>query len=157
MSFIRSIAAPQIISQDLFPYMYAENIPDMIFNEPSQVYPGVYSYYGLPKTLTASIDPKYVTGPQKYEYRYTNQNGIDVVVRGTYNGVMSTIDVLNTYPPKHRECDKTGDRDYVELYGPGSRPTAPSSDVPIVGIKDKGNHILVQINGKTYSVFLKIG
>lgn len=150
-SITTSVTAPQIISQNLFPYVYAADVPDMIIDETSQIYPGVYSYYGLPNVLTASVDPKYVTGPQKYEYRYTNQNGVDVVVRGTYNNVMSAVDVLNTYPPKLRECDKTGDREYFDLYGPGSGTKKSTANVPTVGIQDKGSYILVKMNNKTYS------
>lgn len=153
-SITTSVTAPQIISQNLFPYVYAADIPDMIIDERSEIYPGVYSYYGLPNVLTSSIDPKYVTGPQKYEYRYTNQNGVDVVVRGTYNNVMSAIDVLNTYPPLLRDCDKTGDKEYFELYGPGSGPgngASKSTNVPTVGVQDRGSYILVKMNNKTYS------
>lgn len=151
---ITGVTAPQIISQDLFPYVYAADLPEMIIDETSQTYPGVYSYYGLPNTLTASIDPKYVTGPQKYEYRYTNQNNIDVVIRGTYNSVMSTVDVLNTYPPTLRvlkDCDKIGTREYVELYGPGSTSTKSIANVPTIGVQDRGSYMLVKMGNKTYS------
>src|SRR5437868_5346780 len=96
--------ASEIITQDFFPMTYLLSTPGMVIDETSSLYPDVYEQFGLPVSLTPSIDPRYVTGPQKYEYRYTNDSGIDVVLRGTYNNVMSTVDVLKTYPPNLRDC-----------------------------------------------------
>lgn len=135
----------QIITKDMFPNLYALEtpiVPDDV------IYDDLYSY-GLPSTLTPSVDPKYVTGPQKYEYRYVNNNGIDVIIRGTYDDVMSSVDVLNTYPPLKRDCTQTGKREYVPLFGPGSRPGPVN--VPFVGIKQIGRHIHVSMDNKTYS------
>ena len=150
-SITSQITVPQIITHNLFPHVFGADAPNVIFDEMSEIYPGVYSYYGLPNILTASIDPNYVTGPQKYEYRYVNQNGVDVVVRGTYNNVMSTVDVLNTYPPVPRTNDKQSDDGYVDLYGPGSVSKKPNANVPTVGVQDRGSYILVTMNNKTYS------
>lgn len=141
------VLVPQIITQDLFPNIYALDVPDAIFDDTYDMY-----HFGLPSVLTESIDAAFVTGPQKYEYKYTNANGIDVVVRGTYNDVMSTIDVLNTYHPIKKDCTKsqTGNREYFELYGPGSQPTNVPN-VPIVGTVNNGKHIYLKMDGKTFS------
>lgn len=140
--------ASRIITQDLFPNIYALNTGDVIGDDIDS-YPDVYTNYGLPSVLTPSIDPKYVTGPQKYEYRYTNTNGIDAIIRGTYLNVMSIVDVLNTYPPKKRECsDRKDEKKYVPLYGQSG---AIPKNVPTIGIKKSGKHIELIIGSTTYS------
>ncbi|VBB17786.1 hypothetical protein YASMINEVIRUS_249 [Yasminevirus sp. GU-2018] len=153
MSFVTSTGdiVPQIITKDLFPAVYALDVPINTVADYDVLgsYPGIYNTYGLPVGVTASVDPAYVTGPQKYEYRYTNQNGIDVVLRGTYDDVMSTVDTLNTYPPAKRDCTKTGDREYVELYGPGSKKS--STNVPSVGQISRGKQIYIKMDNKIFS------
>ena len=140
------ITPTQIITQDLFPLMYAIDIQEPIIDRRLDI-PGVYSYYGLPENVTREVDPRYVTGPQKYEYRYTNQNGIDVVIRGTYNHVMSVIDILNTYPPV---IDDNRSNKLFPLSGPQSKQTIGSA--PSVGIQNNGSkHIFVKINDKVFS------
>lgn len=139
MSFVTS---DQIITSNLFPLIYALDTPTITY-EP--IIYDAYDSYNLP--LTASIDPAYVTGDQKYEYRYTNSNGVDVVLRGTYNDVMSTVDVLNTYPPKKTDCaDK---KEYFDLYGAKSKPSV--STVPEIGSINKGKYINIVQDGKTFS------
>ena len=148
---------PQIITQDLFPNIYAlNNAPTMNFEDLYSI--GTYDI-GLPSTVTQYVDPAIITGPQTYEYKYTNQNGVDVVLRGTYNNVMSTVDVLNTYPPIKKPCNDTSSnsgskREYFEIYGPGSTsPTAlnPAVDTQVVGTPSGSNFINVKIDGKVYS------
>lgn len=143
-----NITAPQIITQDLFPNIYTlDDVPNILYDETYETVPGIYRY-GLPSSLTASIDSRYITGPQKYEYKYKNQQGVEVVLRGTYDDVMSAIDVLNTYPPEKRECTETGKRTYVPLYGPGSKKN-PS--VPTIGQIKQGDYIQLRMNNKIYS------
>jgi hypothetical protein len=151
MSFVTSssLLAPQIITQDLFPNIYALDIPDAIFDDTYDIVPNMYQY-GLPSIITQGRDPAYVTGPQKYEYKYTNSNGIDIVLRGTYTDVVSTIDVLNTYPPIKKDFTQTGKREYLELYGPGSQPKNIPT-VPIVGAINNGKYIYLKMDGKTFS------
>jgi len=147
---IPGVSAPQIITQYLFPNIYSLEVPEMSYANTYDVVPGVYSYSGLPATMTASIDPRYVTGPQKYEYKYKNQQGVEVVLRGTYNDVMSAIDVLNTYPPTKRACTDTGKK-YVPLYGPDPNAQKQTPTVPTVGQIKQGNYVHIQIDNKTYS------
>jgi hypothetical protein len=142
--------APQIITSDLFPHIYALDTPDAIIDERFDLYPNVYTDYGLPSILTPSIDPAYITGPQKYEYKYKNENGVEVVIRGTYNDVMSSVDVLNTYPPLKKECD-TPKKKYFPIYGPGSNPTPAPTNVPAIGTKKDGQYIHLDMGGKIYS------
>lgn len=151
MSYVTNTGdiVPQIITQDLFPFIYSLNDQPLPFVD-HDIYPDVYRTYGLPSSLTASIDPAYVTGPQKYEYRYSNQNGIDVVLRGTYDDVMSTVDTLNTYPPLKRKCPESNEREYFELYGPGS-VSKKAINVSTVGQINRGKHIYIKMDGKVFS------
>lgn len=143
------ITAPQIITQDLFPNIYTLDVPDILYNDAYDIIPDIYSQ-GLPSTMTASIDPRYVTGPQKYEYKYKNNQGVEVILRGTYDDVMSAIDVLNMYPPDKRECTESGKRTYVPIYG--SDPNAKkNTSVPKVGQIKKGDFLQLRMNNKTYS------
>lgn len=132
---------PQVITHDLFPNIHnLSNIPVVTFEDTLDLYPHLmYTQYGLPNQLTASVDPFVVTGPQKYEYRYTNTNGIDVVLRGTYNDVMSCVGVLNNNPPMKRDC-ATKESEFVDLYGN-----------PINSVSRDNKHILARIGDKTFS------
>jgi len=145
----------QIITQDLFPAIYALDVPNMSFNEWYDVYNPYSLYqYGLPSTITEYYDPgAIVTGPQKYEYKYSNSNGVNVVLRGTYNDIMSTVDVLNTYPPTKKECSETdpSKKPRFPLYGPGSQPPSTSTNVPTVGTMNVGNFIHIVMDQKTFS------
>lgn len=159
MSFVTntgvSITVPQIITQDLFPNIYALDVPEPIFDDMYDLYPNIYQF-GLPNVITRGIDPAYITGPQKYEYKYTNANGVTVVLRGTYNDVMSSIDVLNTYPPIKKECTNDDKKRYYDLYGPGSYYNTSTNvpnvaNVPIVGAVNNGKYIQIKMDGKTFS------
>lgn len=150
MSFVTSSGAiiPQIITQDLFPKVYALDVPTTNIDD-------MYMYnFGFPSTITQYVDPAIiVTGPQTYEYKYVNSNGVNVILRGTYNDVMSTVDVLNTYPPLKKPCSETNKREYLELYGPGSKPSNVPI-VPIVGTTPSAygtNYINIKMDGKVFS------
>jgi len=133
---------PKVISHDLFPNIYNLNrMPDVTFEDSLDLYPNLmYNGYGFPNQLTPSVDPFAITGPQKYEYRYTNTNGIDVVLRGTYNDVMSCVSVLNTNPPMKRDCANSKESEFVDLYGN-----------PVDTIGSDKNHIIARIGDKTFS------
>src|SRR5579872_4246826 len=152
MSFVTStgVIVPQIITQDLFPNIYSLDVPEAIYDDMYELVPDVYQF-GLPNVITQSIDPAFITGPQKYEYKYTNTNGIDVVLRGTYNDIMSTIDVLNTYPPTKKDCTKDDKKKYFDLYGPGAYKPSNVSTVPTVGTSNNGKYIYLHMDGKTFS------
>jgi len=141
----------RIITNELFPQMYLLNTSDVIIDEGTQLYPDVYLTYGLPSTLRPSIDPRFVTGPQLYEYKYTNENGINVVLRGTYNQVMSIVDVLEVYPPNLREDTKPGE--LFDIYGKGSRQAKITKNIPEVGVERRAGYLLVRMkeDGKVYS------
>lgn len=155
-----SLTLPVILTQDLFPAIYAASI------EPDIIYDDVYDY--LDRTINLEnnpirsdllkpyvnpyVNPMYVSGPQKYEYRYQNQNGIDVVIRGTYDHVMSTVDVLNTYPPlikKSSEKQKDG-KQYFGLIDINKK-VAEAKGIPMVGQINTGDHMNVIIDKKIYS------
>jgi hypothetical protein len=152
-------SASAIITNDLFPFVYNMESPGPI-DPIIQVYPDVYKYYGLPHGVQPWVDPAHISGPQKYEYRYTNQSGIDVVLRGAYESVMGVVDVLNTYPPKclGNYNDKANESAMIDIFGrdpddpddPGDR--YPST-VPKVGVKINANNSIniIMNNGKTYS------
>lgn len=154
MSFVSgsNVLVPQIITQDLFPNVFSLDTPPVIFDNSYDLIPNLYSF-GVPSIITNSVDPAFVTGPQKYEYKYTNANGIDVVLRGTYNDVMSTLDVLNTYAPIKKPCTSTdpNKKVYFPLYGPGSNKPLNVSTVPVVGAINTGNYVYLKMDGKTYS------
>lgn len=133
------ITLQKLLTQDQYPNLFSNN---------SQ-YIDTYSY----PYLQNYSDPYYVnySEPQKHEYRYVNSNGVDVIIRGTYNDVMSTVDVLNTYPPK-KECNKEKEREYFAI---GKKPSfaLQSKNVPDVGIQSQpnGKHLLISFNNKVYS------
>jgi hypothetical protein len=140
--------ATQVITQDLFPLIYSVDIPEPIIDRRLNI-PGVYSYYGFPEDVTKYVDPKYISGPQKYEYRYNNQNGIDVVIRGTYNHVMSVIDVLNTYPPTINDKSEPSKK-FFPLNS--SNLKQPMGSIPSIGIQDNGSkHMFVKMDNKVFS------
>jgi hypothetical protein len=156
----------QVITEDLFPmmYQYQPSTSDVIIDDKlAALYPDVYLEYGLPATLTPSIDPRYVTGPQKYEYKYSNSNGVEVTLRGTYNSVMSTVDVLKAYPPLLKDFKKIEEgsgnccegRELFDVFGEGSlarKKSATESSVPGVGIETKGEYVAIKLpNGKIYT------
>lgn len=120
-----------IITQEEFPFVYQLITPSVQES---------YSY-SLPSTMLPSVDPAYVTGPQKYEYRYVNDNGIDVVIRGTYVDVMSTVDVLTMHQPIKKPCD--------ELQKDGSNIIKKLQ--PKIQKINKGDFSYLNINGKIYS------
>src|SRR2546430_15596583 len=63
-------------------------------------WPFPYIYNDPPADLTIGVDPLIGFNiPQRYECRYTNDKGIDVVIRGPENDIRSVLDVLKTYPP----------------------------------------------------------
>lgn len=145
-----SITIPAIITEDLFPAIYAADVPD-IYYDGSFGYPE-YTYVGVPSFLKPYVDPGYVTGPQKYEYRYQNQNGIDVVIRGPYEHIMPVVDVLNTYPPSVQSTSEPSNNkkklfDIFDL----SQNSAKPANVPAIGVINDDNHIKVIINNKKYS------
>lgn len=152
MSFVTNtgVIIPQIITQDLFPNIYSLDVPEAIYDDMYELIPSVYQF-GLPNVLTQSIDPAFITGPQKYEYKYTNTNGVEVVLRGTYNDVKSAIDVLNTYPPAKKDCTKDDKKKYFDLYGPGSYKPTNVPTVPTVGASNNGKYIYLHMDGKTFS------
>lgn len=94
--------------------------------------------------LAGYIDPKYAMPPKLYEHRYKNDQGIDVVIRGSYNDVMSTISVLNAYPPQKH----TGIMEFDLRSGDLIDGTKP---IPLIGVQEKGKHLLVKIDNKVYS------
>jgi len=141
---------PAVIEYDLFPEVvydtYGEMVPD--------IYADLgYPYTGVPSFLKPYVDPAgYITGPQKYEYRYQNQNGIDVVVRGTYDHIMSIIDVLNTYPPRVRDTGRNNDgTQYLDIFDLKSKGPSRPKSVPSVGITTKGDFIYAKVDRKTFS------
>lgn len=139
MSVITNLDTPvPIITYDLFPSLHTlELVPIGVEYLDT-------SFYGLPPSqLNIAVDPKYVTGPQKYEHRYVNNNGIDIVLRGSYNDIMSALDVLNTYPPLKKDCDE--ETKYVDL-----TDTVKESEKR-VGIMDYGKFINVKIDDKVFS------
>jgi hypothetical protein len=146
---------PRIITQDLYPNIYKVTeipISTVIMDERLDTYPYPYTHNPLPSGLTYSIDPKYVTPPQKYEYRYVNKNGIDIIMRGSYDDVMSTVDVLNTYPPLKRDGkDSARILRNIVTGKPFDTSVTLQPKVPDVGIQDKGDHMLVKMDNKTYS------
>lgn len=160
-----SIIIPQVITQDLFPTVYAFEVPTMNVNDMYSEYYDTLNF-GLPRTITQYVDPAVnvstITGPQKYEHKYVNSNGVDVVIRGTYNDVMATVDVLNAYPPIKKNCSNsdananTNKKQYFELYGPGSGPEPTTMLPKSVGVTSAStlndvNHINIKMDGKIYS------
>jgi hypothetical protein len=142
---------PAVIEYDLFPeVVYGDMVPDIYADFG-------YPYTGVPSFLKPYVDPAgYISGPQKYEYRYQNQNGIDVVVRGTYDHIMSIIDVLNTYPPRIRDTGRDTGRDkdetqYLDILDLKSKGPSRPKSVPSVGIITKGDFIHAKVGGITFS------
>jgi hypothetical protein len=150
---------PRIITQDLYPNIYrvTSNGPLPIIDESLDTYPYPYAHNPMPSSLTYGIDPKYVLPPQKYEYRYVNKNGIDIVIRGAYDDVMSTVDVLNAYPPLKRDPTSVHNnlpQTYYDIVTgkPLNANGKYQPKVPSVGISDRGDHIFVSMdNNKSYS------
>jgi len=131
------ITLPSVITQDAYPLMF-----------PDASYQSLYLPDELTQAvgLTQGIDPRYELQPVKmHKFKYTNNNGIDVEIVGTYNNVMSTVDVLNTYPPTKRDCND--DERFNLLFGTSTGKT----NVPKVGVQKKGDHLLVTIDNKVYS------
>lgn len=140
---------PQVITRDLYPNLFLVDVPghvtESVIDPSLDTYPYPYQYNDMP-VLQYGIDPKYVTAPQKHEYRYVNNNGVDVVIRGTYGDVMSAVDVLRAYPPKKRDCAYKSQR--FDLRG---NISTQASTVPDVGVQTKGEQLWVKINDKVYS------
>jgi hypothetical protein len=152
---LNTIEVSPIIVQDQFPNLFLLDSQEDLY-DPLSV---INTNYGLPP-LRSYVDPAantlFVSGPQKYESRYKNDNGIDIVIRGTYNDVMSTLDVLNKYQPLKKECDESGTtvKKRFPLYGPGSsnNPSgATPPNVPTVGIDRIGKYAIIEVDGKKYS------
>jgi len=77
--------------------------------------------------------------PQRYEYRYLNDVGVDVVIRGSYNDVMSVVDVLNMYKPLKNNDQKDECKNDVKR------------NAPEVGVIDKGKYIHINMDNKVFS------
>jgi hypothetical protein len=140
------ITVPSIITQDIFPAIHSINVPGQMINNSYDTFPFPYKYNDMPNTLTQGIDPQYQSIPQRYEYRYTNPNNIDVIIRGTYDDVMSVIDVLKVYPPKKTDCDGRNKR--FDIF---SNIPSRSSTVPDFALQYSGKYLLIRIADKIYS------
>ena len=146
------VPLPKILNQESYPEIFMINVPESMIDNSLDTYPYPYRYNEMPN-LQHYVDPRFVTEPQKHEYRYVNNDGVDVVIRGTYKDVMSVVDVLKTYPPKKRPCTGTDSDQKPERFdlGQSFRSRSKSAYVPDVGIQSKGDHILVKMNNKVYS------
>ncbi len=133
-----SILLPQLITADLYPNVY--RVEENIFQPYSNINCNADF---LSDDCTNSYNHQI---PQLQEYRYVNDDGIDVVLRGKYDDVMSVVDVLNTYPPrKIIPGDDNKTIDFSDFSN--NKP----KNVPEVGMIVKGNHILVKMDKKVYS------
>lgn len=141
---------PQTITQDLFPAIYKLDVLPVVIDPSLDTYPFPYRNNDMPNSLTFARDPRFVTSIQQHQYRYLNENGVDVVIRGLYDDVMAVVDVLKVYPPKKNIS--TGKK-YVDiLTGLPIGQKRPSS-VPDVAVltQDQGKYLVVKMNSKMYS------
>lgn len=155
MSVVTNIGGimPQIITQTEFPYFF--NIPDREINSD---FINILRLLEFPRTdkpfLSNFVDPSKgnKTGPQSYEYRYQNKDGIDVVIRGSYNDAMAVKDTLDTYPPMKRDNLEKDDSEYEDLISSSvNRNTSTANSVPEVGRIIKGKYIHIIMDKKIYS------
>jgi hypothetical protein len=131
-------------------------IPNIIVDDTLDTFPYPYKYNPLPDTVRYGVNADAIL-PQKYEYRYTNDSGIDVIIRGTYEDVMSTIDVLDIYKPiknnPQTPVNTTGSkgRRQVNIFNNIPIKKQSPNQTTVVGTQDTGKHLLVRINNRVYS------
>lgn len=129
-------------------------IPNIIVDDTLDTFPFPYKYNPMPDTIRYGVNADVIL-PQKYEYRYTNDSGIDVIVRGTYDDVMATIDILNTYKPTKNSTntvhDASGRTRANNVFSNMPTHNTMIKQTQVVGTKNNGKHLLVSINNKVYS------
>jgi hypothetical protein len=140
-----NIMLPPLIKYKLYPNVFFNSSSDNVDNDnPLSTYPFPYRNYPMPSELTLYTNPNNYY-PQRYEYRYTNNNGIDISIRGSYDDIMSTVNVLRTYPPEKNVSDER------QMFDLTHTPQSSSSNVPEVGVKYDGKHALISMDQKVYS------
>ncbi len=139
---------PAYVTQKNTPRLY-----EAIFNDPLTQYinndPFVYDLSIQPNNLTYYRDPAKIEPSSIYGQIYQNNNGIKVLIQGEYDSVMSTLDVLKTYPP-----NKITQGVYFNILDglPINSSSNDRKNVPKVAYTTAVNdQIIILENGKKYS------
>ncbi len=85
-----------IITADRFPLFHQLALGDIMVE--GQMIPRIY-VENINSDMTQLIDPSQISNIQTYEHRYVNANGVDVVIKGSYDDVTSVTDTLTANPP----------------------------------------------------------
>lgn len=149
---------PKLITPDQYPNCFLAPVckTNELFDDDDSLIPSHIKFlrhYDPKDTgLAEYIDPSNPSTPPKlYEHRYSNDQGVDIIIRGSYNDVTSAVNILNTYPPQKIKGFPEFDLLSGNLLDGSSDPGSGSGSGQGIGIQNKGKHLLVKINGKVYS------
>ncbi len=157
---MHSFMLPKLITPEQYPNCFLAPIcktnelfdDDALYNSssiPSHV-KFLKNYDPKEAGLEEFMDPKYSSTPPKlYEHRYSNDQGVDIVIRGSHNDVISTVNILNMYPPQ--KIVGTPEFDLLSGNLLGSTSLTTTTTISPIGIQRKGKHLLVKIDEKVYS------
>lgn len=146
-----SLMLPKLITPEQYPGCFLAPIckTNELFDGNSSVPDHIkfLRYYDPKETgILEYLEPGSTSPPKLYEHRYSNDHGVDIIIRGKYNDVISTVNILNMYPPQ-----KLKDNPEFDLLSGNLLETSSAKPVSPIGIQKKGKHLLVKLDGKVYS------
>ena len=145
---IKDDILPNIITQDLFPYVYnIGNLSDnsiAIFDENYDTFPFPYKYNPLPNTVQYYYNPMCIDEEKKIYEQIYSRNNIHVNIQGSYEDLKSVFAILNTYIPI-----KSGQTNQTNHLIPLASNTLNMQKIGVIRSDD--DKILIKMNDKLYS------